>query len=72
MDEVTDDTVGAVASGDAIVTVTDCGELVSVPLLLPAVSVTPKLAAAVSVEVVAPLPAVAEEVAVMVHTVDDV
>jgi len=72
VDEVTDDTVGAVASGDAIVTVIVCGELVSVVWLLPAVSVTLKLAAAVSVEVVAPLPAVALDVAVTVHTVEDV
>jgi hypothetical protein len=40
--------------------------------LLPAVSVIPNVPAAVNVDTVAPPPAVADEVAVTVHTVDEV
>ena len=63
-------TVGAVVS--AIVTVVDCGDEVSEVCALPAVSVIEKDAAAVNVETVAPPPAVADDVAVTVHTVVEV
>ncbi|MCX6530951.1 MAG: hypothetical protein NTY54_01320 [Actinobacteria bacterium] len=56
----------------AMVTVVDCGDEVSEVCALPAVSVIEKDAAAVNVETVAPPPAVADEVAVTVHTVDEV
>jgi len=54
------------------VTVIDCGEPVNVVWALPAVSATENEAAAVNVDVTAPPPAVAVEVAVIVHTVPDV
>ena len=62
--------VGAVVS--AMVTVVDLGEPVSVLWALPAVSVIEKPAAAVRVERTATPSASAVDVAVMVHTVDDV
>jgi hypothetical protein len=55
-----------------MVTVTDCGEPVRDVCVLPAVSATLNDVARVSVEVTAPLPAVAVDVALTVHTVDDV
>jgi hypothetical protein len=54
------------------VTVIVCGEPVRVVWALPAVSVIENDAAAVSVEVTAAPPAVAVDVAVTVHTVDEV
>ena len=63
-------TVGAVVS--AIVTVVDCGDEVSEVCALPAVSVIEKDAATVNVDTVDPPPAVADEVAVTVHTVVEV
>lgn len=67
--------VGMVAgpgSVEGTVTVIDCGEPVSVVRALPAGSDTENDAAAVSVAVTAPPPAVAMDVAVTVHTVVDV
>jgi hypothetical protein len=57
---------------EGTVTVIDCGEPVSVVRALPAGSDTENDAAAVSVAVTAPPPAVAMDVAVTVHTVVDV
>jgi hypothetical protein len=62
-------TVGAVVS---IVTAVDCGEPVMAVCALPAVSVIENVVAAVSVDVTAPPPFVAVEVAVIVQTVADV
>lgn len=67
--------VGMVAGPGPVegtVTVIDCGEPVSVVRALPAGSDTENDAAAVSVAVTAPPPAVAMDVAVTVHTVVDV
>jgi len=69
--EENDDTVGAVVS--VRVTVVDFGEAVKVVRALPAVSVIEKPGeAAVSVEVTATPSAKADDVAVTVHTVDEV
>ena len=65
-------TVGAVESEAAMVTVTDLGDPVNVVWALPAVSVIENDPAAVNVDTVAPPPAVADDVAFTVHTVDDV
>ena len=65
-----EDTVGAVVS--AMVTVVDCGEPVSVVWALPAVSVIENDPAAVSVDTTATPSAKAVDVAVTVHTVDEV
>ena len=54
------------------VTVTVCGEPVRVVWALPAVSVIENDAAAVSVEVTAAPPVTAVDIAVTVHTVDEV
>jgi hypothetical protein len=62
-------TVGAVVS---IVTDVDCGEPVRVVCALPAVSVIENVLAAVRVDVTAPPPFVALEVAVIVQTVPEV
>jgi len=56
-------------AGAGTVTVTDCGEPVRVVFALPAVSATEKVPDAVSVDVTAPPPAVAVEVAFTVQTV---
>lgn len=56
-------------AGAGTVTVIDCGEPVSVVFALPAVSVTEKVPDAVIVDVTAPPPAVAVEVAFTVQTV---
>jgi hypothetical protein len=61
-------TVGAVAS--EIVTTVDCDVGLRLVCALPALSVIEKDAAAASVDVVAPLPSVAVDVAVMVHVVE--
>ena len=71
-ENTTDDTVGAVASGVPIVTVTDCGDPVSVVCAFPAESVIEKPAAAVNVDTVAPPPSTAVDVAEIVHTVEEV
>ena len=63
-------TVGAVES--EIVTTVDCGDPVKDVCALPAVSVIENEPAAVNVEVTAPAPAVAEDVAVIVQTVGEV
>lgn len=55
--------------GAGTVTVIDCGEPASTVLALPAVSATEKVPDAVSVDVTAPPPAVAVEVAFTVQTV---
>ena len=65
-------TVVVVVVVTGTVTVIDCGEPVRVVCALPAVSVIENDAAAVKVEVTAPPPAVAVDVAVIVHTVDEV
>ncbi len=65
-----EDTVGAVVS--AIVTVVVCGDEASVVCPLPAVSVIEKLVAFVSVDTTATPSAKADDVAVTVHTVDEV
>jgi hypothetical protein len=62
-------TVGAVVS---TVTTVDFGEPVRVTCALPAVSVIENVLAAVRVDVIAPPPFVAVEVAVIVQTVADV
>ena len=62
-------TVGAVVS---IVTAVDCGEPAMAVCALPAVSVIENVVAAVSVDVTAPPPFVAVEVAVIVQTVAEV
>ena len=64
--------VGGVVSVSLIVTTVDLGEPVKVVCALPAVSVIENEPAAVNVEVTAPPPAVAEDVAVIVQTVEDV
>ena len=65
--------VGAVVSAPAgMVTVVDCGEPISVVWASPDVSAIEKVPEAVSVETLAPPPAVAEEVALIVHTFADV
>lgn len=56
-------------AGAGTVTVIDCGEPASTVLALPAVSATEKVPDAVSVDVTAPPPAVAVEVAFTVQTV---
>ena len=73
VDELTDETVGAVVS-DAMVTSVDCGEPINVVCALPGVSVSviENVPAAVNVEVVRPLPDVAVDVALIVHTLADV
>ena len=65
-----EDTVGAVVS--AMVTVVDFGEAVKVVWALPAVSVIENDAAALSVDTTATPSAKAVDVAVTVHTVDEV
>jgi hypothetical protein len=55
-----------------IVTVVDLGEPVTAVCALPAVSVTEKVLALVSVDVVATASSVAEDVAVIVQTVGEV
>jgi hypothetical protein len=62
-------TVGAVVS---ILTAVDCGEPVRVVCALPAVSVIENVLAAVRVDVIAPPPFVAVEVAVIVQIVAEV
>jgi hypothetical protein len=65
--------VGAVVSAPAgMVTVTDCGEPMSVVCISPVVSAREKVPDAVSVDTLAPPPAVAEEIAVIVHSFADV
>ncbi len=68
--EENDDTVGAVVS--VRVTVVDFGEAVKVVRALPAVSVIENVPAAVSVDTTATPSAKADDVAVTVHTVDEV
>ena len=73
VDELTDETVGAVVS-DAMVTSVDCGEPINVVCALPGVSVSviENVPAAVNVETLGAPPAVAVDVALIVHTLADV
>ena len=65
--------VGAVVSAPAgMVTRVNCGEPISVVCAWPAVSAIEKVPEAVSVESLATPPAVAEEIALIVHTFVDV
>ena len=64
--------VGAGGAGAAMVTVVDCGELVSVVWALPAVSVIENDPAALNADTTPTPSANAVDVAVTVHTVDEV
>ena len=64
--------VVVMATASGTVTVTDCGEPLKVDRELPFVKPTENVDAAVRVDVTATPPAMAELVAVMVHTVGEV